>query len=355
MIWPLNSGRFPQWLEPRRPVPLLVVGAVLVVLYGFWKFTPRYSPELFSLFSRSGKIIYVKSGSPAGGTGKSWDKAFDDLQPALRSAKKGDQIWVATGTYKPTYDGNRDLSFVLVEAVSLFGGFLGSETRKEERDPEKHRTVLSGEIGTADSLDDSHTVVLAERLSALTVVDGFVIRGGRADGVAPGVTKSTCGGAWFNHNASPTIRNCRFEANNARLGGAMYNFAGKNGTASPRISNCRFADNQADLDGGCLYNNGDEGICRPQLEHCIFENNIATYGAGIMNRARYGLTMVQVLACEFYKNKALVKGSVIYNHRDKTGVCNAKVEDCIFKGNYTTVGREIDGNFQRDPADPRNR
>lgn len=285
------------------------------------------------------RTIYVKDGS--NGNGQSWENAYGDLQKALKAAKKGDQIWVAAGTYVPTYDGDRNIAFILVEGVSMLGGFAGFETDPSERDLTLNQTILSGEIGTATKDDNSFTVVYAEKISPITVIDGFVISDGSANGTDPDVHRSTCGAAWFNFNSSPTIKNCIFKQNLARLGGAIYNYAGKNGNSSPTITACSFIDNQADLDGGGIYNNGDNGICKPRIEDCHFKDNIATYGGAIMNRARLGKTLITVLGSKFINNKALVKGSAIYNHRDNTGICQANTQDCIFEENLASVGHDI--------------
>lgn len=330
-----------------RTVLFLLIAGSGLILFSNWTVISETSLSVSPASPRSGKVIYVKKDGT--GNGKSWEKALGDLQAALEIAKKNDQIWVAEGVYHPTYDGDRNISFTLAESVALLGGFGGTETSSEERDTEKHPTVLSGEIGSADTIDDSYTVIYAENISALTVVDGFIIRGGRSDGLEAEISKNTCGAAWFNYNASPTIRNCRFENNTAREGGAIYNLAGDKGNSSPLIANCVFVGNQADLDGGCIFNNGDGGICKPRIENCKFEKNTATYGSGMMNRARHGMTFVQVRQCEFYKNKALVKGGVIYNHRDKTGICTTNVQDCIFEGNFTTVGSDLDQNSPGGP------
>lgn len=285
------------------------------------------------------RTIYVKNGS--NGNGQSWENAYGDLQKALKAAKKGDQIWVASGMYVPTYDGDRNIAFNLVEGVSLFGGFAGFESNPGERDFTLNQTILSGEIGSASKEDNSFTVVYAEKITALTIIDGFVISDGSANGTEADVHRSTCGAAWFNFNSSPTIKNCVFQQNLARLGGAIYNYAGKGGDSSPRIVACSFIDNQADLDGGGMYNNGDNGTCKPRIEDCHFKDNIATYGAGIMNKAKLGKTIVTVLGSKFINNKSLVKGSAIYNHRDNTGICQANTQDCIFEDNLASVGKDI--------------
>lgn len=287
----------------------------------------------------SAKTIYVKNGS--NGNGLSWENAFGDLQKALKAAKKGDEIWVAAGIYVPTYDGNRSVSFSLVEEVSMFGGFAGFETKVSQRDFTVNQTILSGEIGTAAKEDNSFTVVYAEKITRTTVIDGFIISDGHANGTENDVHRNTCGAAWFNFNSSPTITNCVFKENLARYGGAMYNYSGKGGNSSPMVKTCNFLDNQADLDGGCIYNNGDEGTCMPRFEACVFNNNIATYGAGMMNRAKYGKTMVTILGSKFISNKTLMRGPAIYNHRDKSGICQATTQDCTFEENYASVGKEI--------------
>ena len=68
------------------------------------------------------------------GTG-CWATAFTDLQLALAAASSGDEIWVATGTYKPTATADRTISFAMKNGVGVYGGFDGTETMRSERDP----------------------------------------------------------------------------------------------------------------------------------------------------------------------------------------------------------------------------
>ena len=85
-----------------------------------------------------GDIIYVDSTAP-GGDGTSWMQAFTDLQDAFDAARDNgngiDEIWVAGGTYLPTYrmdlepafgevgDNPRAVVFVPRGNVEVYGGF----------------------------------------------------------------------------------------------------------------------------------------------------------------------------------------------------------------------------------------
>jgi hypothetical protein len=135
-------------------------------------------------------IIYVKQSS-SGTTGADWANAFPTLQQALAvPPNPGDQIWVASGTYKPA---NSSSSFVLVDAVKVYGGFLGTsgtEGNFDTRDPNPgtNGTILSGDINGDDVpppnpsnySDNCSVVVQASTLQAdVTVLAGFTVRGGK--------------------------------------------------------------------------------------------------------------------------------------------------------------------------------
>mgnify|MGYP006284726353 CR=1 FL=1 len=298
---------------------------------------------LISVCYLQGRVIFVKGGSAGDGT--SWTNAYGDLQRALRAAKAGDQIWVAVGTYHPTTGNDRNAMFAIPNGVQLYGGFAGYESSINARDLANNPVILSGEIGDPTSKEDnSYTVVYTKHVSSRTIVDGFVIQGGYANGTGAKGDIRRCGGGWFNDGSngasSPTIQNCTFIHNKARDGAALYNYAA-NGTVNPVISNCRFIENAADLDGGAIFNDGSAGLCSPTITACLFENNLATYGAGIMNQGIDGETRPEILNCQFFGNTSYIRGSSVYNNRQEAGICMPVIQGCIFEENRSSVGRDV--------------
>ncbi|MCA9951437.1 MAG: hypothetical protein KDE48_17430, partial [Anaerolineales bacterium] len=258
--------------------------------------------------AQAGYIYHVKPSTSGTADGSNWDNATT-LQSALGSAAGGDEIWVAQGTYLP---GNaRTDTFNLAQGVVVYGGFAGTELNRDDRDWAANPTILSGDIGTSnDDSDNSYHVVTAEGdFNLTTVLDGFSIVAGNANGTFPNDRGAGmfCNGVGFNHNCSPKlvnmqfmentavyggamfnyglskpiITNAVFANNNALTGGAIYNYGGNNYDASPNITNVTFYDNTATNDGGAIYNYGTGGTSDPQLTNVILWGNTAVNGAQI--------------------------------------------------------------------------
>ncbi len=273
----------------------------------------------------SAKVIFVKQN--ADGDGSSWTSAFGQLQSALQIAETGDQIWVASGTYYPTYSTTiseeiRNISFIIKDGVELYGGFSGNETILTDRDVKFNITTLSGEIGDVKSIEDnSFTVITTIDVSAKTIVDGFTITGGNSNGYGIAGDASYSGGAWFNKahinsESSPTINNCIFSHNRAREGGAMFNFANE-GVIRTTLTNCDFLANISDFNGGALYNHGDYSICSPIIKNCRFLENDSYYGSAILNKGLEGETKPLIIGCVFISNISTVRGGAIYSYKEE--------------------------------------
>lgn len=222
-----------------------------------------------------GNILYVKEG----GTGdcSSWENACD-LQAALADAVSGDEIWVAAGTYYPTDNTDRTISFSLKNGVAVYGGFAGTEITQDQRDWVDNTTILSGDIGVPiDPIDNSYHVVLSVGLDVTTILDGFTI----TNGIATGLDIGTNGGGMYNaSNSSPTLTNIIFLENlAAERGGGMYN--GSN--CNPRLTNVTFSANstliESGTEGGGMYNFQSN----PTLADVTFVDNSSDRGGGIYN------------------------------------------------------------------------
>lgn len=143
-----------------------------------------------------GDIIYVKNDASGENDGGSWTDAYTDLQVALANASATDEIWVCGGTtvspriYKPVppppASQDRTTSFSIPVGFKVFGGFAGTEGEEERhlRNEFTNLTILDGDIGTANvASDNSYHVVYFDDLSeGTTVLSGFTIRNGNADG-----------------------------------------------------------------------------------------------------------------------------------------------------------------------------
>jgi len=255
-------------------------------------------------------IIFVKEG--ATGNGKSWENAIGDLQAALQQATKGTQIWVAKGTYYPAEcdhcnDRARGIVFNVKNGVELYGGFIGIEIKLNQRKWKQNPTILSGNIGRADMMDNSFSVVYTRNVGEETVVDGFIISDGNADGMAVERDLVRAGAGWYNDaengESNPTIRNCVFMYNQASEGAAIFNnaFAGK---ANPILKNCTFVSNTATISGGAIFNYAIKGQSVGHFTNCKFVGNEAKIGGGVFAMGEAYLIERQLDFCIFINNKA---------------------------------------------------
>jgi parallel beta-helix repeat protein len=310
-------------------------------------------------FQRVFVNVAVSGGSQ---NGTSWANAFTHLQSALAAAQSGDEIWVATGTYHPDLgtgqtDNARSSTFALKAGVALYGGFAGTETTLSQRNPATHPTILSGDLlqndgaNFANNADNAYHVLTATgaTITSTTLLDGFTITAGNANGAfnettryesggglfcsssaSPTVNRCSfvgnnalnSGGGIFNNFASPTLTHCSFQGNRAASGGGIYNF-----TSSPTLTHCSFQGNSATSNGGGIYN---FSISSPTLTNCSFQGNSASFeGGGIVNSSSSSPTLTN---CSFQGNSA-ASGGGIYN-----GNSSPTLNNCILWRNKDNSG-----------------
>ena len=217
-----------------------------------------------------------------------WSTAFATVQKALTNIALagGDQIWVATGTYFPDEGpgqtaGDRGATFSLVNGVLIYGGFKNGDAF-EDRDPDANETILSGDIDNTGLLDSYHVVSGGSTITSSTLLDGFTIELGRADGTAP----VDQGGAIHLIEADPEIRRCVIRDCYAReAGGGIYVFKG-----NPTFVRCVFDSNVAMFRGGGLHFEGESGaLTHAVVTNCVFTGNSTTTTIEFQARGAGGL------------------------------------------------------------------
>lgn len=341
------------------------------------------SLALLTLFAAPAAHAAVCRVAPVGGgNGASWSTPMS-LQAAL-AADACDEIWVRKGLYKPVVPANpsnpsldeRKVSFAIRPGVRVYGGFAGTESLRDARDPQANRSVLSGDLDNDDTTDadgiaadtdgvrynNSYHVVTMDgggprgAVTRGTVLDGVVITSGRASGGS--TDRLDAGGGLFcsatntGQECSPTLRDVRFSGNYANRGGAMYVLAVSGGIARPLLNRVRFGGNRGASDGGGLYNDGrNAGNARPELVDVEFTGNRASSGGAVYNNGEQGNSSPVLDRVGFSGNTASY-GGAIYNNGRGSGIARAHIGNATFHGNtassqggaiYNEIGSTGDG------------
>ena len=268
------------------------------------------------------RVVFVRAANTEGPwDGRSWATAFCDLQEALAVAYLGaEEVWVAEGTYRTAGDGDRRRSFRLLAGLALYGGFAGTEERREERDWRGNETILSGDLGgpLGEAGNAYHVVVGADRAA----LDGFTV----ADGCADGAGIDGHGAGLLCYNAvSPVVRNCRLTRLRAHEGGAVYAY----NLSSPSFEDCDFDDCHAELGGAVVAR---VGAC-PSLRGCRFTACTARWRGGAV-QVDYG-SGPSFRDCVFDTCKSGGHGGALHleSVAAQIGVIETTIEDCAFVAN----------------------
>lgn len=248
------------------------------------------------------RIRYVKPTATGTGDGSSWDNASGDLQKMIDEladnnvSQQAGEVWVAAGTYKPQSQlisgMNYSASFRMRDGISVYGGFEGDETSKQERAkgtmPWDFTNVTVLEAAYYESKlawtnskwtvgsDSRHVVWFAPMsgesdFTRITTLDGVTVQGGYAQGNTGLDDFLTDRGAGvYMDGANAYLSNCIVRENYATgNGGGVYL---KNG----RVQTSLIYNNNADADGGAVYVENRGLVYRSMLT-----NNSALNGAGV--------------------------------------------------------------------------
>ncbi len=329
-------------------------------------------------------VVYVNSNAMGNNTGESWTNAFTSLQEALNLAQNcgaTNEIWVASGTYYPsavprditTLGGStpipltdRDFTFHLVNGVKLYGGFNGTETQLNERNPSVNVTTLSGDIGVLnDTTDNIRHIILSINDNSDTVIDGFTITKGNASFVpqnccdseliiegllinrfhGPAIYNETSAlqmntvniieneseqkaSAIYNNNATTSVSNSNIELNTkADLSATSNDYGGAihNSNTTITINNTTFNSN-SNFQGGAVYSIGNSNTT---IDHCTFNSNLSSHDGGAIYNETGPLIITNSL---FIQNNTGTNGGAILNKNSALTVTNT-----YFSANFTNI------------------
>ena len=322
-------------------------------------------------------IHYVDAGVGGGADdGSSWANAYASLSAALAVAGDGEWIFVKAGTYKPTSGTSRSATFNIPAGVEVYGGFAGNEASLSARDLSAgHETILSGDLGTAITTlgdftdagydDNSYHVVSMEDDN--TILDGFTVQGGNADGsffsdehrgggiyaTAAGMlrnltvrynTSTGFGGGMYLYNESTgslIVTNAKVYANEVSGGfgvdgGGMYLY--NESTGSLIVTNATVYGNNANDDGGGMYLYNESTGTITVTNATVYANEATDNGGGMyLDNASTG--PLTVTNATIYANEATDNGGGMYLNNSSSGLFT--VTNSISFGNIASDGQDV--------------
>lgn len=294
----------------------------------------------FSIYTNAQSIIYVNETATGNEDGASWADAFTNIQDAVNAAVSGDQIWVASGVYKP----GTGQQILVSNAMEFYGGFPNTgDPTMNDRDASLNVTVIDGDFNGDDaSLAFSDNSPRLMSFTADFTLDGFTLKSG-GDGSA------VSGAGVYISSAKGSINNCRFESNNVfdpnmlvGQGGAIW--ADSSSVVEFEdtlyISNCVFLKNGA-ANGGAIC--AERSV---RIEHCRFGRNNGQVGSAISiiapNADDKDEVALDVLSSVFYQNSPSNTISAIHltttRYSANGSFASANIDFCTFYQEATTVG-----------------
>lgn len=278
--------------------------------------------------------FFVDKDATGDNTGESWTNAFNKLEDALAATGKT-EVWVAAGTYKPAITA-RDSFYMIPTGFKIYGGFNGTETEKDQRNPALNYTILSGDLNGNDNgllntteptrSDNSYHLIFIKGSQSGVVIDGFTFRDVNANG--------------------PSAHTSSNNSYSHKRGGVIYVDPNPSATITAVISNCIFEQNTAE-EASCYAVwgrfSGNNSTADVDFENCIFKNNhsisygtMLTSGSTTYNMRRQG----NIVNCLFYDNSSTEKGGVFY--LGGSTACDYTVVNNTFYNNTCTNGTDGD-------------
>lgn len=303
--------------------------------------------------SQTPRNIFVDQSATALPLGGSWESAFTRLEDALAIAGFGDVIHMAEGVYAPVDTANRvgqlsypesDMfcgfghAFPVLTSLAIAGGYPSGGG---ERDPYRHRTVLSGDMGRDDLNADGNGIAESIADHAGTNAPTVVRVVGNApttpwipaaltmptvilDGIT--VTAASRGHGLDVQDARVAMTDSTFQGNLGTVGPALHASGAETEVVALRST---FAGNYG-VEGGAI-------ACRGgalDLTLCSLSGNTALYKGGALESAGARVTLTK---CTVTGNEAGHNGGGGIVHKAGT----LRLDNNIIAGNVAGTGPDI--------------
>ncbi|MCA0232705.1 MAG: hypothetical protein LCH91_19720, partial [Bacteroidetes bacterium] len=302
--------------------------------------------------------LYVKHNASGANNGTSWTNAYTSLQSAIdyaRGCSNIQEIWVASGTYKPSKDktGNASPSTVTNKTfyvnfpVAIYGGFAGGENALSARNVSSNVTVLSGDIDNNDGASpavvstdvqgsNAKIVVHIQNVANGVTLDGFTVGAGADNGIFNE-------GTGYPFGSIATIRNCKIQGN---TGSAILNRGNLSsisaGKATLLVENSSISGNTDNFEAPGIDCNSNGGMTSTTVNNCTFSNNTSTgstYTGAYHEHAPSGDGTATFSNCIFSDNNSTTtNGAAVHANGLNSGDINHTFTNCVFKNN-TSAGK----------------
>lgn len=231
--------------------------------------------------------------------GLSWSTAYVNLQDAIdfRATQpvfsQTWEIWVS-GKHIPPTSTRTQTGVIRTETfrklrqnTRILGGFAGTETSANQRNPSQNPTTLSGDIGNdGDPSNNTFTLITIGAIDSSVpgtadntlVFDGLILQDGVAN--TTGRYSGPCVNIFSGYSA--TFVNCTFQNNTAGSPGATNGQGAAvmlQNNGSPVFTGCTFSNNTSNGEGGAVWISG--APLGATFNACNFESNRARVGGAI--------------------------------------------------------------------------
>ena len=273
------------------------------------------------------EVVYVDKNAVEGDC-ESWDEACNTIQAGIdRAIAIGNpNVFIKADVYNVSDAIVLKSNTVNQYGISLYGGFLGGETKISEADPESHLTIISGDVASAlIEANEEKSGGNTGRLMTANIGDTSdtykLIVSGLIFNAAGNTNSSTSGAGLYIVNSNVELLNVQFVANEGADGAAV-----RADDAKLTILNSTF-ENNISFNFGIIYADNDSEVT---ITNTLFNGNTANEaGAILVNNSELNIS-----ASTFSENSAVSgDGGAIKAINDTL----INVDRSFFDGNVSAI------------------